>query len=362
MPFPGVDVGSLPVEKLLELLKKVAEFMLRFFFLPESIGVTELASNSCSSPDSGGTIGGLFQCFNGAGSIMKGAWERFYPNDLVGIFVNTVPSWGHVVVDEGAKNSNVPEGRAADAPRPMLYPSFRTFFNPSTQEVMTGEYMVFPMDAIVNKLDKVCDMLVQCYSEGKCSGNMYILGGKIPSADDGMSPLPPHRRYGAFNMGVYSPAWRTKFKQVFYGAEDGKPFVGDSFPGELCHNHASATFPTALKDDWTKGCDPRWPEEERKERCLSYQEAAWGTDVLIKLQGIHAAVDPDNLFNCWDCVGNAPDLKKEKKKDKKKDKETKKKMKKYPDCNPDDWTEVGDGYCDSVYNVAECGFDGGDCI
>eukprot|EP00551_Chaetoceros_affinis_P018330 CAMPEP_0203742952 /NCGR_PEP_ID=MMETSP0092-20131115/59189_1 /ASSEMBLY_ACC=CAM_ASM_001090 /TAXON_ID=426623 /ORGANISM="Chaetoceros affinis, Strain CCMP159" /LENGTH=436 /DNA_ID=CAMNT_0050630227 /DNA_START=546 /DNA_END=1853 /DNA_ORIENTATION=- len=79
LPFPGVDVGSLPVEKLLELLKKAAEFILRFFFLPESIGVTEFASNSCSSPDSGGTIGGLFQCFNGAGSIMKGAWERFYP-------------------------------------------------------------------------------------------------------------------------------------------------------------------------------------------------------------------------------------------------------------------------------------------
>ena len=36
--------------------------------------------------------------------------------------------------------------------------------------------------------------------------------------------------------------------------------------------------------------------------------------------------------------------------------------KKYPDCNPDDWSRVGDGYCDQMYNVAACGFDGGDCI
>jgi len=62
-----------------------------------------------------------------------------------------------------------------------------------------------------------------------------------------------------------------------------------------------------------------------------------------------------------DCVGNAPDLKKKEKKDKKK-KKKKKKMKKYPICNPDDWTMVGDGYCDSVYNSTECGFDGGDCL
>jgi len=33
----------------------------------------------------------------------------------------------------------------------------------------------------------------------------------------------------------------------------------------------------------------------------------------MKLQDIHASVDPDNLFACWDCVGNAPDLKKGKK-------------------------------------------------
>ena len=36
---------------------------------------------------------------------------------------------------------------------------------------------------------------------------------------------------------------------------------------------------------------------------MSYQEAAWGTNVLKKLEMIHATVDPEQLFNCWDCVG-----------------------------------------------------------
>jgi len=69
-----------------------------------------------------------------------------------------------------------------------------------------------------------------------------------------MSALSAHRRDSAFLQMVVDPEMRTKFKQVFYGVEDGKPFVGGkNFPGELCHNHVSATFPTAQKDDWTKG-------------------------------------------------------------------------------------------------------------
>merc|ERR1712165_518855 len=185
-----------------------------------------------------------------------------------------------------------PEGRAADDPRPMIYPSFVTGINPSTQEIMVNEYMVFPIDPIVNKFDKISELLVQCVLEGACTGMMYILGGKIPSADDGMSPLSPNRRHGAFNMVVNSTAWRTKFKQVFYGVEDGKPFVGDTFPGELCHNHASANFPTALKDDWTQGCDPRWSEDMRKEKCFSFQEAAWGFIIILKEKQLLSTKEP----------------------------------------------------------------------
>lgn len=35
---------------------------------------------------------------------------------------------------------------------------------------------------------------------------------------------------------------------------------------------------------------------------------------------------------------------------------------KYPECSAENWSELGDGFCDSKYNIAECGFDDGDCL
>jgi len=32
---------------------------------------------------------------------------------------------------------------------------------------------------------------------------------------------------------------------------------------------------------------------------MSFQETAWGTKILKKLERIHTNVDPDRLFNCW---------------------------------------------------------------
>ena len=40
----------------------------------------------------------------------------------------------------------------------------------------------------------------------------------------------------------------------------------------------------------------------------------------------------------------------------------KKIMKKYPNCNIENWNMIGDRVCDSINNVAECGFDGGNCL
>lgn len=52
--------GSLSSEMVVPLWSKMTEFILRFFFIPDSVGVTEKQSNSCSSPQEGGTKGGGF--------------------------------------------------------------------------------------------------------------------------------------------------------------------------------------------------------------------------------------------------------------------------------------------------------------
>ena len=54
---------------------------------------------------------------------------------------------------------------------------------------------------------------------------------------------------------------------------------------------------TVSKANWTRSCDP-----ERNEECFSVQELVWGEELYGKLQDIKFAVDPDNLFDCYQCV------------------------------------------------------------
>ena len=69
-------------------------------------------------------------------------------------------------------------------------------------------------------------------------------------------------------------------------------------------NHASINTRGPLKDDWSKGCPLDWSKEERDEKCVSLQEAIWGTKVLQRLEEIKLKVDPHFMFNCNGCVGN----------------------------------------------------------
>ena len=174
--------------------------------------------------------------------------------------------------------------------------------------------MMFPLDVVVNKRDELTKMLASCVLANTCGGHMYFMGGMIPSVDDGMNSLPSHRRHGAFTMAFEGPekealAQREDFQRLFLGVSDGEAVTGNDFPGVICHNHASVLYPTPLKEDWTKVCDPSWTEDEREKKCFSFQEGAWGTRILKKLEGIHATVDPGHLFNCWDCVGYGKDKK-----------------------------------------------------
>ena len=293
-------------EKAQALLSSWADFLIRFFFAPDSVGVTgEHESNSCGAPNAG-LMGGMFVCFNGAGDIMKAAWEKYHDHgdELLSYFpIEHIESWAHALVFEGASNPNIPDGRAADSPPAGVRHYMCNIPYGDTSVLSSGQLLMFPMDALVNKREELIPILVSCVSTGKCAGDMYIMGGKIPSADDGMNALPVHRRHGGFLMVIDDPGVRHEFHKVFYGVGAGEAVTGDKFPGYLCHNHASPDTLTPLKQDWTQLCDPRWSKEEQEEKCYSYQEAAWGTEILKKLESIHSEVDPYHLFDCWDCVG-----------------------------------------------------------
>ena len=304
---PSVDIGNVYIllnsigrsEEATEFVLRWIEFVLRFFFDPASINVTESASNSCSSPDAGGFFGGQFICFDGAGDVMKAAWESFlFLDDFLDFlegetlpeyfFVRNFDSWAHVGVELG-EGTKTPDGRLSDeGPSPHVYNTFGG----------NNQYMMVPEDILITKRDEMVTMIFECMVAGTCgSATMYIMGGEIPAADDGMNSLPPHRRHGAFLFTVNDPTTRTKFNRFFNGISEGEVWTGESFPGNICHNHASLDFPTPLKEDWALLCDPSWTKEEKEEKCMSYQEASWGTDILKKLNRIHTSVDPDHLFN-----------------------------------------------------------------
>jgi len=297
---PSVEISNLvSIGLKYDLSVLWYDFFLKFYFDPEEVGVTKEASNSCSAPGSP-----TMYCFNDGGDIMIAAWERFCKaagiDDAVIPSLVAIPkidSYYHHLVSAGEENPNVPPGRGADGPSPTITSTYKSF------PEWNGQYLMFPQEALATKRDELIPLLTQCVLERKCVPFFYIMGGNIPSADDGHNSLPIHRRHGGFLMTVMDNNYRTKFDQIFYAVNDGQPKNGDNFPGALCHNHASLDYPTPRKDDWTKACDLSYSKEEKEEKCFSYQETAWGTEVLKKLERIHADVDPNRLFSTSDSVG-----------------------------------------------------------
>jgi len=245
---------------------------------------------------------------------MKSAWGVFsshLPGAANIISVDdTYESWAAYGLSAPRANSGDPADRILDAPPPSTTNYFRGII----------QFMMFPEDILITKTDDMVTMIFNYLSNAPSvvPGTMYIMGGKIPAADDGMNSLPPHRRHGGFLMVVLDPIERTKFSRFFNNIGEDDVWTGNSFPGGLCHNHASPDYATPLKKDWALTCDPDWTKEDKEKKCLSFQETAWGTDILAKLERIHSSVDPDRLFNPGDGVGYAPTGKKNSKKDKSK--------------------------------------------
>jgi len=297
-----------------ELQKLWIEFVLKFFFSPSVLeSVPESASNHCSTTQEGGFKGGKFQCYNEAGSVMKKAWDTFSLDlngaaDIVSVD-NSYESWAAQGLLSPRGNSGDPTDRLFSAPSAVTTNQFEGVV----------QFMMFPENILITKTDDMVTMIFNYLSNAPSvvrAGTMYVMGGKIPAADDGMNSLPPHRRHGGFLMVVFDPIERTKFSRFFNNIGEDGAWSGKSFPGALCHNHVSLDFATPQKEDWALSCDPAWNKEEKEEKCLSFQETAWGTDILAKLERIHSSVDPDGLFNPDDGVGYARTGKKSSKKDK----------------------------------------------
>merc|ERR1712113_312758 len=92
--------------------------------------------------------------------------------------------------------------------------------------------------------------------------------------------------------------------KLVLGVENDEPYTDAAFPGILCHNHLFPVWNTPRRDDWTTFCDPEVDDGDT-DKCISLQEAAFGTVNLEKLKKIHLEVDPLRMFDTSDGVGYA---------------------------------------------------------
>ena len=136
------------------------------------------------------------------------------------------------------------------------------------------------------------------------TGAPYLaFGGVVRTTSDQANSLSSAHRDAAGGMFTFyfdelDYFWNELFPKMFDISDKSV------FPPVFGGNHAGPLSSGPRKDDWTKACPPEWTLEERAEKCISVQEAVFGTTTLKRLEAIKEAVDPNYMFDCHRCIGN----------------------------------------------------------
>eukprot|EP00985_Skeletonema_marinoi_P020394 scaffold12118_cov135-Skeletonema_marinoi.AAC.2 len=137
--------------------------------------------------------------------------------------------------------------------------------------------------------------------ETSLSTQYYAFGGGTVSGSDQANSLSQAHRNAAF-MAYFDLDddyfWGNLFPKMFDISDKTK------FPPVFGSNHAGPFTSGPLKDYWTKPCPDELTFKERGEKCISFQEAIYGTERLARLEAIKKAIDPQFMFNCANCIGN----------------------------------------------------------
>lgn len=291
---------------------KHIEFLLRFLYSPETLGVSEEASRGCNSALTANLspfVGGLFFCYGDSGTVFIETWkavitdptivselqENGVPDDVIaalpGLYIISTESdsYADQGLEGGAENEQIPEGRLQDSPPGSVVPVLGGY--PSLADSTHTHIPLFAVQADPVGMSQLLALTM---------GPIYAMGGMVPFADDGLNSLSSNRRNAAFLLPVTNQDIRDALFGISYAGLD---MATMDFPGSSCHNHALIFEMGPLKDDWTKSCPRDLPQEEREEKCLSQNEASWGTANLARLEAFKAEIDPDNLFICASGVG-----------------------------------------------------------
>jgi len=162
------------------------------------------------------------------------------------------------------------------------------------------ENTLVPKEWILNNKEK----FVEFWMENPSSA-YFAFGGNVEFTHDQMNSLSTaHRTAGAmiaYLAVIFRPVWVDEL----YDFSDI-----DNLPPHIGSNHLGPnTYGPFIPLNRTVSC-PIWmlTNTEAETMCISPQEAVYGTKTLKRLEVIKKKVDPNQIFDCFRCIGNKVQL------------------------------------------------------
>eukprot|EP00984_Skeletonema_dohrnii_P030589 scaffold22185_cov108-Skeletonema_dohrnii-CCMP3373.AAC.4 len=296
LPYTPYIFNIPPTEECTAITTQFAEFKAKYMSAPSLLNVTKEHSFACGSPDALPVI----HCY-GEEDFMQ-AWTRFLDLNNMTEHLGCLDK---VELEyEGVMQS--PKGFAEMVLAKFSIDRFPGKIPdlppPSPVSQLYAQVLVSQswLDESEENIKTVMEI-----AEGDEFAPYNAFGGASASASDQANSLSQAHRDAAFMLSIgLSTAddeanfWGNIFPKMFDVSDK------TNFPPVFGSNHAGFLLTGPLKEDWTKPCPREWTFEERREKCISFQEAIYGTKRLAKLEAIKKAVDPHFIFNCTLCVGN----------------------------------------------------------
>jgi hypothetical protein len=307
LPFNRYGFAHMPLfgvisEECSVISPKWDEFRAKYLMTPSLLNVTKENSLACGDP-----VASRLHCY-GEEDVMQ-AWANFLElnnsTEYASCIVHDIDSSSDespkshpedILMDE---NSRFP-GKGRDEPAPG------TVMTPGTAFVLVPQFWIDESEENIDTLLKYAPI------------PYYAYGVDAYSFSDQANSLPQSAREAAV-MAIMAVGPNSEgivqVNEYFWSELFPKMYdISDktNFPAVYQSNHAGPSAHGPLKDDWTKGCPLEWSFEERKEKCISSQEAIYGTELLRRLEAIKMKVDPDFMFDCYGCIGNNLDEAKKK--------------------------------------------------
>jgi hypothetical protein len=296
-------------------------FEIKFLLDPTSLNVTDDESNVCGSPPSNWAL----HCYGeGSAQVFDDAWKYHLENnrksledegittEIMDAAINCEPAYiegtdvtYQINEQESSPNTNIYLG-GVDYAQTVTFPS-GTGYPGKIMDVPPPSLLV---DSIVSAnilvptkwiLDNI-ELAATLYPPNP--GSYRAFGGHSAksTSDQSNSLSTAHRDAGYMTFAAHNNVDDTFFTDVLPSLYDTSDKT--NFPGYIGANHAGVNTRGPLKSDWTKACPLEWTPEDRDEKCISLQEAIWGTKLLKQLETIKEAIDPNYMFDCNGCIGN----------------------------------------------------------